>query len=278
MKITRIGVPVKEGCCISGADKAISALQTSGMVFDEVIEVRPQPEDNPRMHYLNTIIDLDVRLRKAVLRAHDNGNFPLIFGGDHSLAIGSIGALDNSERAVLWIDAHGDCNTDMTTESKRIHGMPLAVLQGHGADQLTAIIEKNFVASKNILLVGIRSLDIEEEKLMHSWGLHWITMDETRNEGMNVTLEKITKFVSEHPALHVSFDCDSTDPQLFPGVSTAVQGGFTMDEALNIVNVAFDHGSVNSMDIVEFNPYNDNGATMRLVYALDKYVAKRKEG
>ncbi len=278
MKITRIGVPVKEGCCINGADKAISALQTSGMVFDEVIEVRQQAEDNPRMLFLNTIIDLDVRLKEAVLTAHNKGSFPLIFGGDHSLAIGSIGALDNTERAVLWIDAHGDCNTDMTTESKRIHGMPLAVLQGYGANQLLDIVGKNFVASKNILLVGIRSLDIEEEKLMRSWGLHWITMEETRCEGMNATLEKIAKFVRAHPALHVSFDCDSTDPSLFPGVSTAVQGGFTMDEALRIVNVAFDHGSVNSMDIVEYNPYNDNGATMRLVYELDQYVSKRKEG
>ena len=159
MKLRRIGAPVNEGCDIHGSQLAILALQAKGLTFGTVVTVEKKNESEGEILHLNTLHDFLSRLKLEVSNTNQAGEFPLIYGGDHSLAIATIAALPNKNRGVLWIDAHGDCNTHLSSESKRIHGMPLAVAQGHGHPKLLEIVGNNTVDSDKILLVGIRSLD-----------------------------------------------------------------------------------------------------------------------
>lgn len=272
MKIRRIGAPVNQGCDLPGSELVIQALQQKGMVFDTIVEVKPCAETQGEILHLNTLIDFLTRLQYEVKQARHAGEFPLIFGGDHSLAIATISAIDNNERGILWIDAHGDCNTQLSSISKRIHGMPLAIMQGHGHPRLLEITGSNFVESSKILLVGIRSLDETEETLMHSWGLKWITQAEIDLNGFAWAHDEVEAFLREITHLHVSFDCDSLDPKQYPGVSTPAFGGLTHHQALDLVALAFDATHVSSMDIVELNPLHDNGNTIDLVLEMDKLV------
>jgi len=276
MKIRRIGAPVKEGCDLPGADLAVRALEKEGLVFDSVINVVNHEETEGEILHLNTLIDFLTRLKKEVKDSHDAGEFPLVFGGDHSLAIATISAGDNANRGILWIDAHGDCNTHRSSISKRIHGMPLAIAQGHGHPRLLEITQENDVASSRILLVGIRSLDATEEILMKAWGLKWITQAEIDAKGFAWAFGEVEEFLKKLTKLHVSFDCDSLDPKLCPGVSTPASQGLTQRQALDLVALAFDTTIVSSMDIVELNPAHDNGRTIELVLEMDKLVHLKK--
>ena len=276
MKIRRIGAPVHEGCDLPGAELAIKTLQIKGLHFDSIVEVVQKDEIIGEILHLNTLVDFLTKLKQEVKFAHEANEFPLIFGGDHSLAIASISAGDNLNRGILWIDAHGDCNTHLSSVTKRIHGMPLAIVQGHGHPELLAIVDKNFVQASNILLVGIRSLDETEEILMKSWGLHWITQTEIDIKGFAFAFAKVESFLKTITNLHVSFDCDSMDPKLCPGVSTPASNGLTQHEALDLVALAFDTTHVSSMDIVELNPLHDNGKTIELVLEMDRLVHTKK--
>jgi arginase len=276
MKIRRIGAPVKEGCDLPGAELAIPALEKQGLVFDSIVKVVPHEETEGEILHLNTLIDFLTRLKQEVKSTHEADEFPLVFGGDHSLAIASIGGGDNADRGVLWIDAHGDCNTHISSTSKRIHGMPLAVAQGHGHPRLLEFTQANTVASNHILLVGIRSLDVAEETLMKEWGLKWITQSQIDANGFVWAYDEVKTFLAKLPELHVSFDCDSLDPMLCPGVSTPASNGLTQRQALDLVALAFDTTDVTSMDIVELNPTHDNGKTIELVLAMDQLVRLKK--
>jgi arginase len=276
MKIRRIGAPVKEGCDLPGAELAIHALQNEGLIFDSVIAVVPHEETEGEILHLNTVTDFLTRLKQEVKSTHEADEFPLVFGGDHSLAIASIGGGDNTGRGILWIDAHGDCNTHRSSTSKRIHGMPLAVAQGHGHPRLLEFTQANTVASSRILLIGIRSLDDAEEILMNEWGLKWITQTEIDANGFDWAYDEVKTFLSKLTKLHVSFDCDSLDPILCPGVSTPASNGLTQRQALDLVSLAFDTTTVTSMDIVELNPTHDNGKTIELVLAMDQLVRLKK--
>ncbi len=276
MKIRRIGAPVHEGCDLPGAELAIKALQEKGLHFDSIVEVVQQDETVGEILHLNTLLDFLARLKQEVKSAHESNEFPLVFGGDHSLAIASISAGNNANRGILWIDAHGDCNTHLSSVSKRIHGMPLAIVQGHGHPKLLDVARDNIVHASHILLVGIRSLDEEEEILMKSWGLHWITQTEIDTEGFAHAYKKVEDFLKTVTDLHVSFDCDSMDPKLCPGVSTPASSGLTQREALDLVALAFETTHVSSMDIVELNPLHDNGKTIELVLEMDRLVHTKK--
>lgn len=278
MKLRRIGAPVNEGCDIHGSQLAISALQAKGLTFGTVVTVEKKNESEGEILHLNTLVDFLTRLKKEVVETNDAGEFPLVYGGDHSLAIATIAALPNKNRGVLWIDAHGDCNTHLSSESKRIHGMPLAVAQGYGHPQLLEIVGNNTVDSDKILLVGIRSLDAKEEELMTTWGLTWITQEEIDMKGFEWTKSQVKSFLKTLDEIHLSFDCDSMDPALCPGVSTPVVGGLTPDQALELVELGFECVSVSSMDIVEFNPVHDQGKTAELIFRMDALVQKKVNG
>ncbi|OGS58820.1 MAG: hypothetical protein A2Y19_06195 [Firmicutes bacterium GWE2_51_13] len=278
MKLRRIGAPVNEGCDIHGSQLAIQSLQTRGLTFETVVTVEKKNESEGEILHLNTLHDFLTRLKHEVTKTDQAGEFPLVYGGDHSLAIATIAALDNKNRGVLWIDAHGDCNTHLSSESKRIHGMPLAVAQGYGHPKLLEIVGSNTVDSDKILLVGIRSLDEKEEELMKSWGLKWITQDDIDINGFEWTKDQVKSFLEALDEIHLSFDVDSMDPSLCPGVSTPVGGGLTPDQALDLVELGFDSVHVSSMDIVEFNPVHDQGKTVELILRMDAMVQSKLNG
>lgn len=273
--IKRIGVVLKEGCDIEGGQHAMEVLSQS-IQLDNVLEINQALVKSQDPLYLDVVVDLNTRLNQEVSKAINDGYFPLVFGGDHALAIGSISAVALESHAVLWIDAHGDCNTVESSDSKRIHGMPLAVLQGYGHKDLLNIVKQK-IESNNIMLIGIRSLDDIEEKLMQEWGVHWITMSEIRKQGIDWMNEQVNRFIQDKKHLHVSFDCDSMDPSLFPGVNTPVKDGFKPYEILPLIKHVLNHPGISSMDIVEFNPTRDQGSTLDLIKTLNQMVIETIE-
>jgi arginase len=271
--IKRIGVELKEGCNIDGGDLAIKSLQDL-LDFDEIISIDPSKLKQEMPIFLEAVCDLNQRLKDVVKETLNQGDFPLVFGGDHALAIGSISASLTDKTGVLWIDAHGDCNTEASSPSHRIHGMPLAVLQGHGHPRLTSLNELPLQA-KDILQIGIRSLDKEEEILMRKWGVNYLTMKDIKAKGSSWMMDKLNTFIQDHPVLHVSFDCDSVDPSEAPGVNTPYKNGLSVDEVFMILN-ALPFEKVKSMDIVEYNPYRDNGKTKSMIIDIDALLNRKK--
>jgi len=272
--IKRIGVELKEGCNISGGDMAIKSLNDL-LDFDEVISIDPSKLKQEEPLFLEAITDLNQRLKQVVKETLAQGDFPLVFGGDHALAIGSISAGLTKASGVLWIDAHGDCNTVESSPSHRIHGMPLAILQGHGHPQLIQMNDL-VLQAKDILQIGIRSLDKEEERLMRLWGVRSITMSDIKKKGLSWLSQELRDFIDKHPRLHVSFDCDSVDPIEAPGVNTPFKDGLSVESVLTLLEeIPFE--KVSSMDIVEYNPLRDNGKTKAMIIAIDALVARKKE-
>ena len=269
--IRKIGVVLKEGCDIEGGQFAIDALQKH-ITMDDVVRLDEKLIKDQDPLYLDAVVDLNEHLKASVKEAYDQGEFPLVFGGDHALAIGSITGVAQAEHSVLWIDAHGDCNTEESSDSKRIHGMPLAVVQGHGHPSLTDLVDHP-IEARNILLVGIRSLDDAEEELMKQWGVCWLSMEEIRRQGLEWMQHEVMLFAKQAKHLHVSFDCDSMDPMHFPGVNTPVRGGFVSDEILPLLENVLSLDTISSMDIVEYNPTRDpNFDTLNLIQAITKLL------
>jgi arginase len=269
--IRKIGVVLKEGCDIEGGQFAIDALQKH-ITMDDVVRLDERLIKDQDPLYLDAVVDLNEHLKASVKEAYDQGEFPLVFGGDHALAIGSITGVAQAEHSVLWIDAHGDCNTEESSDSKRIHGMPLAVVQGHGHPSLTDLVDHP-IEARNILLVGIRSLDDVEEELMKQWGVCWLSMEEIRRQGLEWMHHEVMLFAKQAKHLHVSFDCDSMDPMHFPGVNTPVRGGFVSDEILPLLENVLSLDTISSMDIVEYNPTRDpNFDTLNLIQAITKLL------
>jgi arginase len=271
--IKRIGVELKEGCDIQGGDLAIKALQES-LVFDEVYSVNPGLLRLEDPLYISAVTDINLRLKQGIRSILKEGHFPVVFGGDHALAIGSISANLTPETGVLWIDAHGDCNTVESSPSHRIHGMPLAILQGHGHPRLTAMNDV-VLKAKDILQIGIRSLDDEEQALMDRWGVRYITMSDIKANGYGWMIKEVAAFVATHPRIHVSFDCDSVDPKDAPGVNTPYKNGLSLSDVMTLLT-SLDYDKVFSMDIVEFNPTRDNGQTKAMILAIDALVSDKK--
>ena len=269
--IRKIGVVLKEGCDIEGGQFAIDALQKH-IPMDDVVRLDEKLIKDQDPLYLDAVVDLNQHLKASVKEAYDQGEFPLVFGGDHALAIGSITGVAQAEHSVLWIDAHGDCNTEESSDSKRIHGMPLAVVQGHGHPSLTDLVDHP-IEARNILLVGIRSLDDAEEELMKQWGVRWLSMEEIRRQGLEWMHREVMVFAKQAKHLHVSFDCDSMDPMHFPAVNTPERGGFVSEEILPLLGDELSLDTISSMDIVEYNPTRDpNFDTLNLIQAITKLL------
>ena len=150
--------------------------------------------------------------------------------------------------------------------------MPMEVVQGHGHPLLTGLVDHP-IEARNILLVGIRSLDDAEEELMKQWGVRWLSMEAIRKQGLEWMHHEVMLFARQAKQLHVSFDCDSMDPMHFPGVNTPVRGGFVSDEILPLLENVLSLDTISSMDIVEYNPTRDpNLDTMKLILTITKLL------
>lgn len=187
------------------------------------------------------------------------GELPIFLGGDHSIAIGTIGGVSSCRNTgVIWIDAHGDFNTPETTTSGNIHGMPLAVLLGQGYEELVSLGRPGpALAPENIILLGIRELDPQEKELIKRVGCRVYTMRDIDERGIKAVMGEALAHLAGLPSLHISLDLDALDPDLAPGVGTRSRGGLTYREAQLLMELIADSGKLSSVDLVEINPILD---------------------
>ncbi|MGE0640260.1 MAG: arginase [Thermoanaerobaculia bacterium] len=210
------------------------------------------------LEYLDAIrVACEAAIEKLVALPEDV--IPVVLGGDHSIAIGSVtGASRRQRTGVVWVDAHGDFNTPKTSPSGNIHGMPLATLCGLGDPRLTDIgWPGRKIDPEDVVLIGIRDLDSEERRLMKEARVTVYTMKEVDRIGLPRIAEETLAKLGGLPRLHVSFDADVLDPEIAPGVGTPVPGGLTYREAHLLMELFADSERVTSLDLVEVNPILD---------------------
>ena len=295
MHVRVIGVPMDLGADRRGVDIGASAIRYAGLndqlrhlgyeVHDVGNIVVPQPESQPigntRLKYLEPILKVSEELADTVTSALEAKEFPLVLGGDHSIALGSITGVTRvyKEISVVWIDAHADFNTEETTPSGNIHGMILAALAGIGDSHLTGIggwAPK--IDPQKIILVGARDLDHGEREFLRSHRVHVFTMSDIDQRGIsNVMQEALSLAGKASDGIHLSLDMDALDPVHAPGVGTPVRGGLTYREAHMIMELLAESGHLIGMDVVEVNPILDreNATALLAVELVMSALGKR---
>jgi arginase len=278
-KVRIIGVPMDLGASRRGVDMGPSALRVAGLqsqikqLGHQVEDVGniavKQPEEqhygDKRAKYLKEISATCQGLAAIVEQSMSDGSLPLVLGGDHSLAVGSIGGVasyfhkQGKRIGLLWLDAHGDMNTPESSPSGNVHGMPLAALIGVGAWELTDLTGfRPIVEPRQVALVGIRDLDSKEQRLMKQSGVHVFTMRDIDERGMREVMSEALRFVTDDTAgVAVSLDMDFVDPGEAPGVGTPVRGGVTYREAHLAMEMIADSRAMISLEVVEINPVID---------------------
>lgn len=275
--IRLIGAPTDVGAGARGASMGPEALRVAGLADalaarglvvhdDGNLSGPPNPWLPPVDGYrhLPEVLAWNVAVRDAMIHALRAGELPILMGGDHSLAIGSIAAVAAHCRGtgkrlrVLWFDAHADFNTSVITPSGNIHGMPVATLFGHGAAALVNLSDRTpAITASDIVQIGIRSVDPEEKRFVHAQRLEVFDMRSIDELGMRSVMESALAGVDETTHLHVSFDVDFLDPEIAPGVGTTVPGGPTYREAQLCMEMIADTGRLGSLDVMELNPAFD---------------------
>ena len=219
----------------------------------------PPPEG--RAKYLEETADVSRELRNEVEGALADGAFPLALGGDHSIAIGSVGGSATAgSTGVVWFDAHADFNTPETTPSGNVHGMPLSALLGDGYFDGREWANAPTVSEENVAIVGLRSVDDRERERLNDSDVTGYTMGEIDERGFAAVCEEAFEVATDGTdGVHVSFDMDLVDPEEAPGVGTPVRGGITYREAHTAMDHVDEHlDDIRSMDIVEVNPILDS--------------------
>jgi arginase len=229
----------------------------------------PQPESrepkDPRARFLFEIANCCRRLRARVERLLEAGEFPLVVGGDHSIAVGTVAAISSfhhrrGERiGLIWFDAHGDFNTPSTSPSGNIHGMPCAVCLGRGAPELVGMGERvPMVDPQKAVIVGARDVDASERDEIRDSGVKVFTMRDVDMLGMNEVMRRSLAIVNDGTAgFHLSFDLDGTDPSIAPGVGTPVPGGTNWRESHLVMEHAAESGRLLGLELTEINPILD---------------------
>jgi arginase len=223
------------------------------------------PEGPQKARYLGPITETCTRLAEAVAQSAADAKFPIVLGGDHSVAVGTVSGMAQHMHAqgkklgLIWIDAHADMNTPESSPSGNVHGMPLACITGNGPDQLTRIFGfAPKVDPANVVLIGLRSVDHEERQIVRKTGVKTFTMREIDERGLRSVMEEAIRIACEGTAgFHLSFDMDAVDPHEAPGVGTPVKGGMTYREAHLAMETICDSDSMLSMEVVEVNPVID---------------------
>jgi arginase len=276
-RISLIGAPTDIGAGSRGSSMGPEALRVAniGPVLEgHGLEVAdrgnlagpPNPWQPPSAGYrhLDAVAAWNRTVHDAVLAELADARMPVLLGGDHSLGIGSISAVARHCREakkklrILWLDAHADFNTHLLTPSGNIHGMPLAVLCGHGPPELTGIGGKvPAISPKWVRQIGIRSVDAGEKKFVHEAGLEVFDMRYIDEMGMRHTMELALATIDAQTHLHVSFDVDFLDADIAPGVGTTVKGGPTYREAQLCMEMIADTRALASLDVMELNPALD---------------------
>jgi arginase len=286
--IDLIGVPLDLGGGRRGVDMGPSAFRITGLaerlralgytVTDRGDIVAPIPEvkapRNDKKRYIAEIATVCDKLFTRATASLNGGRVPIVLGGDHSLAAGSVAAasvwartVHNLPLGLLWVDAHGDMNTPDTSPSGNVHGMPLAALLGREPGELSRIGgPAPKVRPEHTVLVGVRNLDEREKGLVRASGVHVFTMTDIDRRGMASVAEQAVQIACNGTAgVHVSFDMDVCDPAIAPGVGTPVKGGLNYREAHLLMEIVADAGRLTSLDVVEVNTALDvRNATAQL--------------
>lgn len=290
-RIRIIGVPLDLGQDRRGVDMGPSALRVAGLAarleglglnFEDagnVVVAGPEQKSpgNPRAKYLREIAGTCKKQAEWVVKTLEDGAFPLVLGGDHSIAMGTVSGVSEFYRrqqkrvGLIWLDAHGDFNTPETTPSGNIHGMALACLLGLGPKELAQLLGfAPKVAAENTVLVGVHSLDGEEKQLLRRAGAKVFTMRDLDERGMRAVLEEAIALAGNGAeGFAVSLDMDFVDAAFAPGVGTPVRGGVTYREAHLALEILSDSGSMLSFEVVEVNPVlDDRNRTAELAVEL----------
>jgi arginase len=276
-----IGVPMDHGASRRGTDMGPSALRVAGLgaaigkmgykvareedIYVPAMETRPV--EDGRARFKPQILSVCTELAERVRDIMDAEEFPLVIGGDHSIAMGTVAGVAahyrsrNEEMGLIWFDAHGDMNIPGVSPSGNIHGMPLAHLLGRGDPDLAGIL--GFSPKLNpdkVVLIGIRDIDAGERKIIHESGIHVFTMRDIDELGMANVAHQAMEIVNDNTAgFHVSFDVDGCDPSVIPGSGTLVPGGVRFREAHLLLEYCADTRKMTSMEVVELNPFLDHG-------------------
>lgn len=276
MEIDVIGVPLFYGCDTEGVENGPDKLRELGLVelFERNnnnvldkgnVEVPVSSPDKKYksdrlMKYLDEIVETCHNLASEVDDTLRSGRMPFTIGGDHSLVMGSLAGVSSvigDDYAVIWIDAHADINTDKTSHSGNVHGMPLASSMGIGHDILTSIYhDVPKIRDRNVYIIGARSIDDGEQALIEERGLNVWGIEDVQSRGMDAIITELLSKIADSGVkdIHISYDIDSLDKSLVPGTGTPVENGLQLEESKDLVEAIIRTGKVRSIDFVEFNP------------------------
>lgn len=296
--ISIIGAPTHVGTHIQGADMGPDVLRAAGLIdaldnhARQVIDqgnLSGPPyipsEIQPGLKNLSEVSQWNRLVFNSVAKTLTLGQLPILLGGDHCLAIGSISAVaqhcktHRKKCLVLWFDAHTDANTQETSPSGNLHGMPVSCLLGHGPASLTQLHNAHHDQSSHdstlqvdqLRLIGIRSIDPEEAVFVKKLGIRLFDMQHIKQFGLLTTVQKILAEIDNNTHIHISFDLDCLDPSFAPGVSTAVSDGLHHDDVRKTLAMIAATGCVGSIDLVELNPKQDHlNITAKLAIDLVK--------
>jgi len=276
-----IGVPMDLGASRRGTDMGPSALRVAGLgatIRDmgyklareqdiPVLAMESRSDEDSQARFKPQILSVCETLAESVKEIMDEGGFPLVIGGDHSIAMGTVSGAASHFRergetmGLIWFDAHGDMNIPGVSPSGNIHGMPLAHILGRGDPDLAGI--QGFspkVNPDNVVLIGIRDVDAGERRIIQDSGIHVFTMREIDEHGMAKVARRAMEIVTEGTGgFHLSFDVDGCDPSVIPGSGTLVHGGIRFREAHLLLEYCADSHKMTSMEVVELNPFLDHG-------------------
>ncbi|WP_434360144.1 arginase [Parasalinivibrio latis] len=277
-----IGVPLDLGASRRGTDGGLSAVRIAGLreqlrhlgyqVLQDIDIPVPSQESRPvntisEMRFRGEILQVCQDLATVTQDALAKGGIPLVVGGDHSIAMGSISGIadyyqqQNKDLGLIWFDAHADMNIPGISPSGNVHGMPLAHLLGYGDKAFTGILSQNTkIKPENVVLVGVRDIDSKEKELIKQSGINVYSMRDIDELGMSRVSDEIIEIVTKNTAgFHISFDVDGCDPEVMPGSGTLVPGGVSYREAHLLLEKCAETQQMTSMDLVELNPFLDRG-------------------
>jgi arginase len=298
-KIRVIGVPLDLGQSRRGVDMGPSAVRVAGLesklesLGHEVedagnisVDLAEQKKSgDPNAKYLKEITATCTKAAEMVIKSLEQGRVPLMLGGDHSIAVGTMSGVaefykrQKQHVGLIWIDAHSDINTPDTSPSGNVHGMPLGAIMGLGPTELANIFDWSpKVRPENCVLVGIRDVDLAEKENIRRAGIEVFTMRDIDERGMRTVMEEALRMAGRGTVgYHVSLDMDWVDPEDAPGVGTPVPGGSTYREAHLAMEIIADHGRMLSLDVVEVNPVIDeHNQTAELAVELVSSVFGKK--
>jgi arginase len=262
--------------CLEDLGHGVTDLGNAGVPIPEVVS------SGEKVKHLAAVKSVCEEVSERAAAIVSEGLFPIFLGGDHAIAIGTVSGVARStsgaRTGVIWVDAHADFNTPATSPSGNIHGMPLATLTGRGPPDLVGIGGPGAsVETEDIVVVGLRSVDVEEKNLLREAGVKVYTMKDIDAYGAARIVRSAIKGLKHVDRVHLSLDLDAVDPEVAPGVGTPVRGGLTYREAHLLMELVNEAGIVSSLDVVEVNPILDvkNGTATLAVELVESLMGRR---